>query len=403
MVRERFGVDPDTCTGDHSCIRLSGCPSLTVKENPDPLRSDPVAHVDNTCVGCGVCGEVADAAALCPSFYRAELIDNPSGWDRFLHAARAAVIGAAAAAQRPQAPALQPLGCAVDDRANHQADDRGARRPGRRRADRLAHCALPRPTATSCSRPPCPAWRSAPAPRIYYLEFFPRAGPTARAASPSWRSCPSPGMSTAWSPRSSPKRAGRLSAGWSAAERTTLISSTHRAYAIGEKSALGQGATDRAAAAASWCALRANARLSSTWRQTAQSASQCHQRRAARRDQRREACCPFRKSRFAEAIRRAGSPWRPISPRSRMRTGKPRAAGTAARRRKPQPRRQLPPGARRRRARRRCSRCSIACARLPASGAAAGHWKECAAPSIIRIRAYAAAVPRAPRAHRGAR
>ena len=29
VVRERFGVDPDTCTGDHSCIRLSGCPSLT--------------------------------------------------------------------------------------------------------------------------------------------------------------------------------------------------------------------------------------------------------------------------------------------------------------------------------------------------------------------------------------
>ena len=22
VVRERFGVDPDTCTGDHSCIRL---------------------------------------------------------------------------------------------------------------------------------------------------------------------------------------------------------------------------------------------------------------------------------------------------------------------------------------------------------------------------------------------
>ena len=84
VVRERFGVDPDTCTGDHSCIRLSGCPSLTVKANPDPLRPDPVAHVDNSCVGCGVCGEVADAAVLCPSFYRAELLYNPSGWDRFL-------------------------------------------------------------------------------------------------------------------------------------------------------------------------------------------------------------------------------------------------------------------------------------------------------------------------------
>jgi indolepyruvate ferredoxin oxidoreductase alpha subunit len=93
VVRERFGVDPDTCTGDHSCIRLSGCPSLTVKDNPDPLRSDPVAHVDNSCVGCGVCGEVADAAVLCPSFYRAELLYNPSGWDRFLSRVRAWIIG----------------------------------------------------------------------------------------------------------------------------------------------------------------------------------------------------------------------------------------------------------------------------------------------------------------------
>jgi indolepyruvate ferredoxin oxidoreductase alpha subunit len=93
VVTERFGVDADTCTGDHSCIRLSGCPSLTVRENPDPLRTDPVAHVDNSCVGCGVCGEVADAATLCPSFYRAELIDNPSRWDRVLYRLRAAVIG----------------------------------------------------------------------------------------------------------------------------------------------------------------------------------------------------------------------------------------------------------------------------------------------------------------------
>jgi indolepyruvate ferredoxin oxidoreductase alpha subunit len=94
VVRERFGVDPDTCTGDHSCIRLSGCPSLTVKENPDPLRQDPIAHVDNSCVGCGVCGEVAHAAVLCPSFYRAELVYNPTGWDKFVGWLRAKVIGA---------------------------------------------------------------------------------------------------------------------------------------------------------------------------------------------------------------------------------------------------------------------------------------------------------------------
>jgi indolepyruvate ferredoxin oxidoreductase, alpha subunit len=94
VVRERFGVDADTCTGDHSCIRLSGCPSLTVKANPDPLRQDPVAYVDNSCVGCGVCGEVAEAAVLCPSFYRAELIYNPTRWDRLLERVRRAFIGA---------------------------------------------------------------------------------------------------------------------------------------------------------------------------------------------------------------------------------------------------------------------------------------------------------------------
>ncbi|WP_067733940.1 indolepyruvate ferredoxin oxidoreductase subunit alpha [Novosphingobium naphthalenivorans] len=82
VVRERFGVDPDTCTGDHSCIRLSGCPSLTIKPNPDPLRQDPVAHVENSCVGCGLCGEVSHAAVLCPSFYRASIVSNPGRWER---------------------------------------------------------------------------------------------------------------------------------------------------------------------------------------------------------------------------------------------------------------------------------------------------------------------------------
>jgi indolepyruvate ferredoxin oxidoreductase alpha subunit len=81
-IRVKYGVDEDTCTGDHSCIRLSGCPTLTVKDNPDPLRRDPVATVIDGCVGCGLCGENAHAAVLCPSFYRAEVIQNPTGFDR---------------------------------------------------------------------------------------------------------------------------------------------------------------------------------------------------------------------------------------------------------------------------------------------------------------------------------
>src|SRR5688572_22320551 len=83
VVRERFVVDADTCTGDHACIRMSGCPSLTIAPNPDPLRREPVTKIINSCVGCGLCGEVSHAAVLCPSFYRASLITNPTGWDKF--------------------------------------------------------------------------------------------------------------------------------------------------------------------------------------------------------------------------------------------------------------------------------------------------------------------------------
>ncbi len=39
VVRVKYGVDEDICTGEHACIRLSGCPTLTVKDNPDPLHA----------------------------------------------------------------------------------------------------------------------------------------------------------------------------------------------------------------------------------------------------------------------------------------------------------------------------------------------------------------------------
>jgi len=82
-ITQKFGVDADTCTGDHSCIRLSGCPSLTIAPNPDPLRPDPVATVVESCIGCGLCGEVAHVARLCPSFYRTDVVSNPGWWDVF--------------------------------------------------------------------------------------------------------------------------------------------------------------------------------------------------------------------------------------------------------------------------------------------------------------------------------
>jgi len=91
VVRVKYGVDDDVCNGDHACIRLSGCPTLTLKDNPDPLKVDPVATVIDGCVGCGLCGANAHAATLCPSFYRAEVVQHPRWHERALAALRGAM------------------------------------------------------------------------------------------------------------------------------------------------------------------------------------------------------------------------------------------------------------------------------------------------------------------------
>ena len=92
VVRVKYGVDEDVCNGDHACMRLSGCPTLTLKDNPDPLKLDPVATVIDGCVGCGLCGENAHAATLCPSFYRAEVVQNPRWHERVIDAMRGVVL-----------------------------------------------------------------------------------------------------------------------------------------------------------------------------------------------------------------------------------------------------------------------------------------------------------------------
>ncbi len=91
-LRARFYIDEDTCTGDHACIRISGCPSLTIKENPDPLREDPITYIDNSCVGCGVCGSNAHTAVLCPSFVKVDMVFNSTVVDRFFHGLRGKII-----------------------------------------------------------------------------------------------------------------------------------------------------------------------------------------------------------------------------------------------------------------------------------------------------------------------
>ena len=105
VAKPKFGIDDQVCTGDHSCIRLSGCPSLTIKDNPDKLRRDPVATVVESCVGCGLCGEVSHAAILCPSFYKTELVHNPGAIERGLDRLRRRVIAWLATPEALPAPA----------------------------------------------------------------------------------------------------------------------------------------------------------------------------------------------------------------------------------------------------------------------------------------------------------
>ena len=172
-VKERFGVDEDVCTGDHACIRLSGCPSLSVKHTDDPLKDDPVAAVDNTCVGCGNCGEVAEAAVLCPSFYRADIIHNPEPVGPLL--AQTARRGHRLSPAPPRSPTRRlrressrddagRIQARVDATADH-ARRAGDGRAGRRRADRLDRRRSPNSRAGARSRHRCPASPSGPARR----------------------------------------------------------------------------------------------------------------------------------------------------------------------------------------------------------------------------------------------
>jgi indolepyruvate ferredoxin oxidoreductase alpha subunit len=82
VTNARYGVDQEVCTGDHSCIRLNGCPSLTLKPTSDPLKDGPTAYVDSGCAACNLCGENAHAAQLCPSFYKAKGVVNANALQR---------------------------------------------------------------------------------------------------------------------------------------------------------------------------------------------------------------------------------------------------------------------------------------------------------------------------------
>ena len=257
VVTTRFGVDDEICTGDHSCIRLSGCPSLTVKPNPDPLRTDPVATVIESCVGCGLCGEVAHAAVLCPSFYRTDVISNPTWWDRALFRLRSAVIG-----WMRTVPASTKAQAAVPDRPA-QGKTEHVVQPGRTEqtvarpmtiliaalggegggvlTDWIVAAAASQGFPVQSTSIPGVAQRTGAT--TYHIELLPQA--TAGHRRPILGLAPGVG-DVDLVVASELMEAGRaVAGGYVTADRTTTIASTSRSYLVVEKMAMADGRYDQ--------------------------------------------------------------------------------------------------------------------------------------------------------------
>jgi indolepyruvate ferredoxin oxidoreductase, alpha subunit len=264
VVTTRFGVDDEICTGDHSCIRLSGCPSLTVKPNPDPLRTDPVATVIESCVGCGLCGEVAHAAVLCPSFYRTDVISNPTWWDRALHRVRHTVIGWLRGPDtRSPIPLKAPT--AEGSREKNQADStKVAHLPSRPAAqmvrpftiliaalggegggvltDWIVAAAASQNFPVQSTSIPGVAQRTGAT--TYHIEMVPKAFVATDARRPILALAPGAG-DVDLVVASELMEAGRaVAGGFVTPDRTTTIASTSRSYLVVEKMAMGDGRYD---------------------------------------------------------------------------------------------------------------------------------------------------------------
>jgi indolepyruvate ferredoxin oxidoreductase, alpha subunit len=257
VARTRFGVDDEICTGDHSCIRLSGCPSLTVKPNPDPLRSDPVAAVVESCVGCGLCGEVAHAAVLCPSFYRADVISNPTWWDRTLFRARRAVTAwlggeRAGAVPTSQRRKEQPAQASLVQTSIVSAQPSSVRpftiliaalggEGGGVLTDWIVAAAASQGYPVQSTSIPGVAQRTGAT--TYHVEFVPAAMP---ASGPRPILALAPGIGDVDLVIASElMEAGRaVAGGFVTSDRTMTIASTSRSYLVTEKMAMGDGRYD---------------------------------------------------------------------------------------------------------------------------------------------------------------
>ncbi len=80
----KYMIDEEICSGCFPCEKYSGCPSVTMVKNPNPLRTGYIKQIEDTCTGCGICG-ITSIFGLCPSTYRVRIVYNPTRWERFMH------------------------------------------------------------------------------------------------------------------------------------------------------------------------------------------------------------------------------------------------------------------------------------------------------------------------------
>ena len=182
------------------------------------------------------------AAVLCPSFYRAEIVQNPTLVDRAARrrARRAIAACAAAAATRRRGPR--------DRRRNPRGRSRSSiaalgGEGGGVLTDWLVAAAMAADLPVQSTSIPGVAQRTGAT--TYYVEIFPATRRRARRhAARCWRSIPCPGDIDVVV-ASELLEAGRaIAERLRHAERTTLIASTHRIYAIAEKMQMGDGRFD---------------------------------------------------------------------------------------------------------------------------------------------------------------
>jgi indolepyruvate ferredoxin oxidoreductase alpha subunit len=267
VVKTRYGVDDEICTGDHSCIRLSGCPSLTIKPSPDPLRTDPVATVIESCVGCGLCGEVAHAAVLCPSFYRVDIVSNPNWWDRKLQQFRRRVIGWIGGSADTTSPARprRPRGVADETRSLRSAlmpdtaVERGAQQANPRPltvliaalggegggvlTDWIVAAAASQNFPVQSTSIPGVAQRTGAT--TYHIELVPTPLPSSDSPRPVLGLAPGIG-DVDLVVASELLEAGRaVAGGYITPDRTMTIASLSRSYLVTEKMAMGDGRYDQ--------------------------------------------------------------------------------------------------------------------------------------------------------------